>query len=126
MSLGGNFIDTADVYNDGKSEEIVGSWLAKQDRESLVIATKVRFPTGKGPNGVGLSRKHILAGVEASLKRLQTPYIDLLQVHWLVVFFYLERRKRERLSLLVTCCSPASVTVGTPALRWKKPCVPSA
>lgn len=78
---GGNFIDTADVYNQGVSEEIVGRWLVTQRREDWIVATKVRFPVGKGPNEVGLSRKHILDGVAASLKRLQTDYIDLYQVH---------------------------------------------
>jgi aryl-alcohol dehydrogenase-like predicted oxidoreductase len=79
--MGGNFIDTADLYSAGRSEEYVGSWLAKQDREKFVIATKVRFPTGPGPNDVGLSRKHILNNVELSLKRLKTNYIDLYQTH---------------------------------------------
>lgn len=81
VEMGGNFIDTADVYSAGRSEEYVGSWLAKQDREQFVIATKVRFPTAAGPNDVGLSRKHILNNVELSLKRLNTSYIDLYQTH---------------------------------------------
>jgi aryl-alcohol dehydrogenase-like predicted oxidoreductase len=81
VAAGGNFIDTADVYSTGISEEIVGRWLKKQPRNDLVIATKVRFPMGSGPNDVGLSRKHILHSVEASLRRLQTDYIDLYQVH---------------------------------------------
>lgn len=78
---GGNFIDTANVYTRGVSEEIVGRWLKARRREDFVIATKVRFPMGKGPNDAGLSRKHILAEVEASLRRLGTDYIDLYQVH---------------------------------------------
>ncbi len=78
---GGNFLDTADVYSQGLSEEAVGRWLKNQRREDWVLATKVRFPMGSGPNDVGLSRKHILAGVEASLRRLDTDYIDLYQVH---------------------------------------------
>ena len=81
VEAGGNFIDTANVYSIGLSEEIVGSWLLTQNRDDLVIATKVRFPMGSGPNEVGLSRKHILASVEASLRRLRTDYIDLYQVH---------------------------------------------
>ncbi|WP_407572201.1 aldo/keto reductase [Deinococcus altitudinis] len=81
VEAGGTFIDTADVYSTGASEETVGRWLKRQTRDDLVIATKVRFPMGDGPNQVGLSRKHILAGVEASLKRLQTDYLDLYQVH---------------------------------------------
>ncbi len=81
VEAGGNFIDTADVYIQGASEEIVGRWLKGKVRDDFVIATKVRFPMGEGPNDVGLSRKHILAGVEASLKRLQTDYLDLYQLH---------------------------------------------
>jgi aryl-alcohol dehydrogenase-like predicted oxidoreductase len=81
IEAGGNFIDTANVYSTGVSEEIVGRWLAKQKRDDLVIATKVRFPMGSGPNDLGLSRKHILSSIEASLRRLQTDYIDLYQVH---------------------------------------------
>lgn len=81
VGAGGNFIDTADVYTRGVSEEFTGRWLKKQRRDDVVIATKVRFPMGESPNELGLSRKHIMAGVEASLKRLQTDYIDLYQVH---------------------------------------------
>jgi len=81
VAAGGNFIDTADVYSRGISEQIVGRWLKDRPRDDLVIATKVRFPMGDGPNDLGLSRKRILAGVEASLRRLQTDYIDLYQVH---------------------------------------------
>ncbi len=81
VAAGGNFIDTADVYTRGVSEEIVGRWLRGKRRDDLVIATKVRFPMGEGPNDLGLSRKHILSGVEASLRRLGTDYIDLYQVH---------------------------------------------
>ena len=79
--LGGNFIDTANVYSLGGSEEIVGRWLKDKNREDWVVATKVRFPMGGGPNDLGLSRKHVLASAEASLRRLQTDYIDLFQVH---------------------------------------------
>lgn len=81
VEAGGNFIDIADVYAGGKSEEIVGRWLRDKKRDDFVIATKVRFPMGQGPNDLGLSRKHILAGVEASLRRMNTDYIDLYQVH---------------------------------------------
>ncbi len=81
VEAGGNFIDTADVYSQGISEEIVGRWLQTQSRDDLVIATKVRFPMGDGPNEAGVSRKHIIAGVENSLRRLNTDYIDLYQVH---------------------------------------------
>ncbi|NBC30555.1 MAG: aldo/keto reductase [Spirochaetes bacterium] len=81
VDAGGNFIDTANVYSTGGSEEIVGRWLAGKDRHSLVLATKVRFPMGKGPNDTGVSRKVIRAHVEDSLRRLQTDFIDLYQVH---------------------------------------------
>jgi len=81
VEAGGTFIDTADVYGQGISEEIVGRWLKAKKRDDLVLATKVRFSMGPGVNDVGLSRKHILSGVENSLRRLQTDYIDLYQVH---------------------------------------------
>lgn len=81
VDSGGNFIDTANVYANGKSEEIIGKWLIDNDREKVVIATKARFRTGDHPNGVGLSRKHLYFAVRASLERLNTDYIDLLQVH---------------------------------------------
>jgi aryl-alcohol dehydrogenase-like predicted oxidoreductase len=81
VEAGGNFIDTADVYTQGASEEIIGRWLKGKARDDFIIATKVRFPMGGGPNELGLSRKHILAGVENSLRRLNTDYIDLYQVH---------------------------------------------
>jgi aryl-alcohol dehydrogenase-like predicted oxidoreductase len=78
---GGTFIDTANVYSTGGSEEVVGRWLADHDREAFVVATKVRWPMGSGGNDRGLSRRHILAAVDASLRRLGTDYIDLYQVH---------------------------------------------
>jgi len=81
VDVGGNFIDTADVYSQGISEEILGRWLQGQRREDFVIATKVRWSMGDGPNDIGLSRKHILSAVEDSLSRLGTDYIDLYQVH---------------------------------------------
>jgi aryl-alcohol dehydrogenase-like predicted oxidoreductase len=80
IEAGGNFVDTADVYSDGVSEEITGRIL-KDKREEIVLATKVRFPTGPGPNDVGSSRRHIRLGVEASLRRLGTEWIDLYQLH---------------------------------------------
>ena len=81
VAAGGNFIDTADVYSLGGSETIVGLWLKEKRRDDFVIATKVRFPMGEGPNDYGLSRKHIMSAVDDSLRRLQTDYIDLYQVH---------------------------------------------
>ncbi len=80
LDAGGNHIDTADVYAGGRSEEIVGAAI-RDRRDRVVLATKVRFPTGNGPNDGGLSRHHILNGVEASLRRLQTEWIDLLYMH---------------------------------------------
>jgi len=85
VAAGGNFIDTADVYSRGASEEILGRWLEQRDRDDFVIATKVRWgtddPTNRRSNHSGLGRKHIAVAVEASLKRLRTDYIDLYQVH---------------------------------------------
>ncbi len=75
-----NFIDTADVYSDGRSEEIVGE-LIKGRRDEIVLATKARFAMGDGQNDAGLSRRYLLRACEASLRRLGTDYIDLYQVH---------------------------------------------
>ncbi|HEX3758405.1 MAG TPA: aldo/keto reductase [Kofleriaceae bacterium] len=80
IDAGINFIDTADVYSFGESETLLGKALAGR-RDKVVLATKVRGRIGEGPNDVGLSRGHIMAGVEASLKRLGTDYIDLYQIH---------------------------------------------
>ena len=77
---GVNMIDTADVYSDGRSEEIVGEALG-ESRDEWLVATKVRFPMGPGPNEAGLSRYHILRAAEASLRRLRTDWIDLYQLH---------------------------------------------
>jgi aryl-alcohol dehydrogenase-like predicted oxidoreductase len=85
LDAGVNLIDTADVYTLGESERIVGRAL-KNHRDDVVLATKVRFPMGEGPNDVGLSRKHIMRGCEDSLRRLGTDYLDLYQVHcWDVI-----------------------------------------
>ncbi|MCZ2403189.1 aldo/keto reductase [Paenarthrobacter sp. Z7-10] len=82
IELGINFFDTANVYSDGSSEEIVGRALAEFGRrEELVLATKVHGRMAPGPNGAGLSRKHILWQVDESLRRLGTDYIDLYQIH---------------------------------------------
>ena len=80
---GGNFIDTADVYSSGHSEEIIGRWLAARSgmRDGLVIATKGRFPMGDGPNDVGLSRTHLARALDASLRRLGVDAVDLYQAH---------------------------------------------
>ena len=82
LELGINFFDTADVYSNGKSEEVTGRALRDfARRDEVVIATKVRFPMGEGPNDQGLSRKHIMSSIDASLKRLGTDYVDLYQIH---------------------------------------------
>jgi aryl-alcohol dehydrogenase-like predicted oxidoreductase len=77
---GVTLIDTADVYSDGASEEILGRALEGR-RDDVLLATKVRFPMGAGPNEAGLSRHHVIEGCEASLRRLGTDHIDLYQVH---------------------------------------------
>jgi len=82
LELGINFFDTADVYNDGLSEQIVGRALRDfARRDEVVLATKVHGAMGPGPNDRGLSRKHILSSIDASLKRLGTDYVDLYQIH---------------------------------------------
>lgn len=82
LEAGGNFFDTSSTYNSGTSESILGSWAKSRNcRHDVVLATKVFFPTGEGPNDFGLSRKHILRSVEDSLARLKTDYIDLYQAH---------------------------------------------
>lgn len=80
QELGINFIDTADVYAGGRSEETLGHALQGR-RDRFVLATKVFHKTGDGPNDYGVSRYHIMHGVEASLRRLQTDHIDLYQMH---------------------------------------------
>ena len=80
LDAGVNFIDTADVYSGGVSEEIVGEAVAGR-RDDFILATKARMPMGEGPNDAGLSRHHLTRAVEASLRRLGTDYIDLYQVH---------------------------------------------
>jgi aryl-alcohol dehydrogenase-like predicted oxidoreductase len=90
VEAGGNFIDTADVYSrwvpghaGGESEDVLGKWMkARGTRRAVIIATKVMGPMGPGPNDTGLSRQHIVEGVEDSLRRLQTDFIDLYQAHW--------------------------------------------
>ena len=81
LDAGINLIDTADVYNIGVSEEITGAVLCEGRRNRTLLATKVRFPFGDGPNDRGLSRHHIIEQAEGSLKRLKTDHIDLYQVH---------------------------------------------
>jgi len=82
LELGINFFDTADVYTTGRSEEIVGKALRDfARRDEIVLATKVHGVMGEGPNDRGLSRKHILSAIDASLKRLGMDYVDLYQIH---------------------------------------------
>jgi 1-deoxyxylulose-5-phosphate synthase len=82
LDLGINFFDTANVYSDGKSEEVVGSFLkANARREDVIIATKVQATMRPGPNGGGLSRKEIFFELDESLRRLKTDYVDLYQPH---------------------------------------------
>jgi aryl-alcohol dehydrogenase-like predicted oxidoreductase len=80
LALGINFIDTADTYQGGRSEETLGTALKGRWQE-VVLATKVEHRTGEGPNDLGASRYHIANGVEASLRRLQSDHIDLYQIH---------------------------------------------
>ena len=83
FEAGGNFIDTADVYSSGVSEEIIGRWLAGRPglRDQAVIATKGRFPMGTAPNDVGTSRRHLTRTLDDSLRRLGVEQIDLYQMH---------------------------------------------
>ena len=82
VEAGGNLFDTADIYNNGVAESMLGSWLkARENRDSVIVATKVFFPTGDGPNDTGVSRKHIFQSINETLRRLQTDYVDLYQVH---------------------------------------------
>jgi len=81
IDAGVNLIDTANVYSNGASEEIIGNALAGRRKGGVLLATKARFAMGEGPNDRGLSRYHLIRECEASLKRLQTDVIDLYQVH---------------------------------------------
>lgn len=82
LELGINFFDTADMYSLGISEEVTGRALRDfAQRDEVVIATKVFYPMGEGPNQGGLSRKHIMEAIDASLRRLGTDYVDLYQIH---------------------------------------------
>ena len=81
LDNGINFIDTADIYGGGRSEEIIGKAI-KGRRQEAIVTTKIGGPIGKGPNERGSSRKHLIDGIEASLKRLQTDYIDVYLIHF--------------------------------------------
>lgn len=82
-AAGGNFLDTADVYSAGTSEEIVGRWLRSRPEEArrMVVTTKGRFPMGDGPNDLGLSRRHLTRALDDSLRRLGIECLDLYQTH---------------------------------------------
>ena len=82
LELGINFFDTADMYSDGASEKVLGRALKDfARREEVVVASKVFWPTGEAPNERGLSRKHIMHGIDATLRRLGTDFVDLYQIH---------------------------------------------
>jgi aryl-alcohol dehydrogenase-like predicted oxidoreductase len=84
VEAGGTFVDTADVYSGGVSEEIIGRWFAARPAdvtEAVVLATKGRFPTGDSPNSSGLSARHLTRALDASLRRLGIDSVDLYQVH---------------------------------------------
>jgi 1-deoxyxylulose-5-phosphate synthase len=82
LEAGINFFDTANMYSAGKSEEVLGQALKDfAKRDDVVIATKVFSPMGTGPNDMGLSRKHVMSQIDASLRRLGTDYVDLYQIH---------------------------------------------
>jgi aryl-alcohol dehydrogenase-like predicted oxidoreductase len=107
IDLGINFIDTADIYVMGRSETIVGKAL-KGMRDNIVLATKVYNQMGPTPNDRGLSRKHILHAITASLTRLQTDYIDLYQVHR----FDHETPLRETLSAMTDLVQEGKIHYG--------------
>src|SRR5580692_1683959 len=81
MDAGMNMFDTADIYSDGKSEEVLGKAIAHLKREDVLISTKTTFRLGKGPNDVGSSRYHLIQAANNSLKRLGTDYIDIFHLH---------------------------------------------
>ena len=78
---GGTFIDTADMYGDGRSESYIGEWLDTRDREEFVVASKIYWPTREDANGRGLNRKHLRRQIDRILDRLGTDYVDLLYIH---------------------------------------------
>jgi len=92
LEAGVNFFDTANVYSQGLSEEILGEAIRQAPRETLLISTKATFPFGEGPNNVGSSRHHLTRQIEGSLKRLKTDYIDVYHMHG---FDALTRSKRR-------------------------------
>jgi aryl-alcohol dehydrogenase-like predicted oxidoreductase len=111
-----NFFDTANVYNRGEAEKTVGRALKEYPRESYVLATKVFFPMGDGPNDRGLSRKHIIEQCNTSLKRLGVDYIDLYQCHRYDPETPITSRARSFL------CASARVSVRLSSRHWRKAC----
>jgi aryl-alcohol dehydrogenase-like predicted oxidoreductase len=98
LDLGVNLVDTANVYSEGRSEELLGLWMQGK-RDKIVLATKCRFPIGfglkpTGPNDHGISRKHIIEACEASMRRLRTDYLDLYQMHMQDRSVYIEETLR--------------------------------
>ena len=81
MEAGCNFFDTADIYSDGGSETMLGKAISHLKREDVLISTKATFRFGEGPNDVGSSRYHLINALEASLRRLNTDYIDVYHLH---------------------------------------------
>ncbi len=106
--LGVNFFDTANAYARGRAEEVVGSTLSSYRRDSYVLATKVFYPMGEGPNDRGLSRKHILEQCHHSLRRLDVDYIDLYQCH----------RYDEKTPLEETCAAMNDLVRQGKVLYW--------
>jgi 1-deoxyxylulose-5-phosphate synthase len=81
IDAGGNMLDAADVYAKGETERIIGTFLPSIKRDNVIVASKCNFPFGDSKNGLGSSRKHMMLSVEASLKRLNTDYLDLFYLH---------------------------------------------
>jgi aryl-alcohol dehydrogenase-like predicted oxidoreductase len=100
VDAGVNFVDTADVYNAGRSEEIVGQALQGSLRDRVVLASKVGMRVGDGPNDAGISRYHIVRGAEASLRRLNTDRLDIFYIHWPTEAMHLEEMLRALQDLI--------------------------
>lgn len=104
LDAGVNMFDTADVYSNGASEEVLGEALRGR-RDQALISTKTALPTGDGPNEAGASRERLIRAVDAALRRLKTDYIDLLQLH---AFSMRPRRSKKRCRRSTTSCARAS------------------
>ena len=112
VEAGGTLVDTADVYGDGMSEEIIGRWLASRPAgatEPVVLATKGRFPLDDSPNGAGLSARHLTRALDASLRRLGVEAVDLYQVHAFDPWTPLEETLRSWLSQQVPAGSSSGL-----------------